>query len=679
MAADHPAPDTRLHAEDLLRIAVLDDVALSPDGHLAVVAIRTGDTVANCYYSSLFIYPIDGSPAWPLTAGQARDRAPRWSPDGRQLAFLSNRGANTQVWLIELHGEARQLTFFPHGVAEPPAWSPDGRYLVVVAWQEVDESSPAADTALDSAAGVTVVTRTSYRLDGLGYLGHRYQHIWTVEVESGTASAVTIGRTDNYAPAWSPDGERIAFVSNRADDWGVDVRSSLWVVSSRGGVAARVTPEQGVAFAPAWSPDGAYLAYSGLPADMAYGSNHQLLLATPAGDQAPRPLVGAMFEGHVGGSLLSDTWQTGAGALPLHWTPDSSAIFFVAARRGRAHLCMVDLEGGITTLVAGERACAMLSVSRDGQTLAFGTADLLHAADLYVLQGEVGGSWQQPRALTRLNPWLDERDMQQPIAFTATSADGRVVDAWLVPPVGVDHPMPGPLVLHIHGGPHSIFGCTFFFDMHYLSSQGYAVLFINPRATRSYGDDFALCNLGRWGEGDAPDQLAALDHAAAMGWVDARRIAVMGLSYGGYMVNWLIGHCERFCAAVSENGISNLLSAYGTSDGGWYFFPLELGAEPDEDPELYRRLSPLSAVNHVQTPLLLLQSEDDWNCPIEQGEQIYTALKRRGRAVEMVRFAGEGHIMTTAGTPLARVARRRHLARWFRLYLSGGAPSSPRP
>jgi dipeptidyl aminopeptidase/acylaminoacyl peptidase len=368
-----------------------------------------------------------------------------------------------------LHGEARQLTFFPHGVAEPPAWSPDGRYLAVVVWHEVDGSSPAEVAAIESAAGVTVVTRTTYRLDGHGYLGHCYHHIWIVDVETATAFRLTTGLTDNYAPVWSPGGERIAFVSNRADDWGVDFRSALWVVSGGGGAEVRVSPEQGVAFAPAWSPDGNYLAYSGLPANVAYGSNHRLLLATPAGEHAPRVLVGAAtFEGHVGGSLLSDTWQTGAGSLPQHWTPDSKAIVFVAAHRARAHVFMADLEGGITRLVGGERACAMLSVSRDVRTLAFGAADLLHPADLYVLQRDADGSWRQPRVCSRLNPWPDERDLQRPIVFTCASADGRAVDAWLVPPAGRDHSRPGPLVLHVHGGPHSIFGYTFFFDTHLL-------------------------------------------------------------------------------------------------------------------------------------------------------------------------------------------------------------------
>lgn len=670
MAADSPVPDRRLHPEDLLRIAVLDDVALSPDGLLVAVAIRTGDIAANCYHSSISIYPVEGSPSWSLTAGQVRDRAPRWSPDGRRLAFLSNRGAGTQVWLTGLQGEARQVTSFPHGVIEPPAWSPDGRYLAVVVWQEVDGSAPARAVALESAAGVTVVARTTYRLDGYGYLGHRYHHIWIVDVETATAFPLTAGPTDNHAPVWSPGGERIAFVSNRADDWGTDSRSALWVVPASGGAAVRVTPERGVAFAPAWSPDGTHIAYSGLPAGGIYGSNHRLLLASPAGEHDPRELVGpATFEGHVGGSLLSDTWQSGAGALPLHWTPDSKMIFFVAAHRARAHIFVADLEGGITGLVEGERASAMLSISRDGRTLAFGAADLLHPPNLCVLQRAVDGSWRQPRALSRLNSWLDERELRQPISLTVASRDGRAIDAWLVPPAGVDHPVPGPLVLHIHGGPHSIFGYTFFFDTHLLSAQGYAVLLVNPRATRSYGDDFALCNLGRWGEGDAPDQYAALDRAVALGWVDPRRVGVMGLSYGGYMVNWLIGHSARFCAAVSENGISNLLSAYGTSEGGWYFFPSELGAEPDGDPDLYLRLSPLTVADRIQTPLLLLQSEDDWNCPAEQGEQLYTALKRRGRTVEMVRFAEEGHIMTTAGRPLARLIRRRHLLRWFRTHL----------
>jgi dipeptidyl aminopeptidase/acylaminoacyl peptidase len=341
----------------------------------------------------------------------------------------------------------------------------------------------------------------------------------------------------------------------------------------------------------------------------------------------------------------------------------------VAVQRARSHILSADLTGTVRGIVDGDRACTLPSLSRDGRNIAFAAADPTHAADLHVLSRTEDGRWRQPRALSRLNPWLDAAGLEQPIAFTASSAGGRAIDAWLVPPRGPGRPVPGPIVLYVHGGPHSIFGYTFFFDMHMLSAHGYAVLYCNPRATRSYGDDFACCNLGHWAEGDAPDQFAALDYSMALGWVDPRRVGVMGLSYGGYMVNWLIGHSTRFRAAVSENGISNLLSAYGTSDGGWYFMPIELGAEPDEDPALYARLSPLGAVDQIEIPLLLMHCEEDTNCPIEQAEQLYIALKRRGKTVEMVRFAGEGHIMLLNGRPAARLMRRLQILRWFRAYL----------
>jgi dipeptidyl aminopeptidase/acylaminoacyl peptidase len=254
-----------------------------------------------------------------------------------------------------------------------------------------------------------------------------------------------------------------------------------------------------------------------------------------------------------------------------------------------------------------------------------------------------------------------------------TNAEGAAIDAWLIPPANRTEPTAGPLVLDIHGGPHSIFGYALFFDMQLHAAHGYSVLFVNPRATRSYGDQFSTCNLGQWGEGDAPDLLAALDAAIKTGWVDTERIGVVGLSYGGFMTNWLIGHCTRFRAAVSENSISNLVSFYGTSDIGWYFTPDEMGAEPEEDLSRYSRISPLSAVDRITTPLLLLNSMEDWRCPIEQAEQFYAALKRRGRMVEMVCFPGESHGMLSSGRPGSRLVRYEHVARWFATYLQATA------
>ena len=296
---------------------------------------------------------------------------------------------------------------------------------------------------------------------------------------------------------------------------------------------------------------------------------------------------------------------------------------------------------------------------------------MVNPPDVYVSPA-LGG---EERCILRLNPWLDRRIRSQPEPLTVTSPDGRLIDAWLIPPAGVVEPRPGPLVLDIHGGPHSTFGYAFFFDMQLLATQGYSVLFVNPRATRGYGDDFALCNLGRWGEGDAPDLFAALDAAIETGWVDPTRIGVTGLSYGGFMTNWLIGHSNRFRAAVSENCLSNLPSFYGTSDIGWYFAPAEIGGEPEEEAVRYAHISPLSAAGSITAPLLLLNGLEDWRCPIEQAEQIYTALKRRGRMVEMVCFPGESHVMLAEGRPRTRLVRCGHLLRWFATYLT--APTAP--
>jgi len=661
-----------LDLRDLARIVVVDDVAIAPAGDLVAATIRVTDRAANRYRTHVQLLPVDGQPARRLSSDEYNDHAPRWSPDGGRLAFLSDRSGSEQVWLAARAGEAeaRQLTRFPLGVTGELVWSPDGRSLVVTVSEQVgSEVGPPA--SLDHATPPFAITRTTYRVDGQGYLASRYKRLWVVDIQSGNGYPLGQEPVDDSAPAWSPDGESIAFVSNREDARLIEFRSAIWVIPSRGGIARRVTPALGVALAPAWSPDGREIAYIGTLPDRRYGANHRVLLARVGAqeglDDMPRVLT-ARFAGHAGGSLFSDTWSAGRAPVHLHWSPDGMAIRFLAEDRARVHICAVSREDHITTVVGGDRSCGMLSVSSHGDTIAFAASSPLHLPDVYV----TGPDGQDERRLSALNPWLDDVTLARPQALQVTSADGTAVDAWLIPPVGGETPTRGPLVLDIHGGPHSSFGQVFFFDMQLLAAHGYAVLFANPRATRGYGDSFALRNIGHWGEGDAPDLLGALDAAVATGWVDPARVGVMGLSYGGYMTNWLIGHTGRFRAAVSENSISNLLSFHGTSDIGWHFAPDELGAAPDDAPELYTRLSPLTAAAAIDAPLLLLNCLEDWRCPIEQAEQLYTALKRRGRTVEMVCFPGESHTMLSIGRPLSRFERRGHLLRWFATYLRGG-------
>ncbi|HVC78946.1 MAG TPA: S9 family peptidase [Chloroflexota bacterium] len=659
-----PTSGRTLVPEDLLQFAVIDDVAMAPEGNLVALTVRTADLPANQYYARLRIIPVDGSPPWALPAGEYADHAASWSPDGTRLAFLSDRTGKDQVWLTTMGGgEPRQLTSFPLGVSGHAVWSPDGSRLAIAAVEADDQDSgPAAIVASDALP--FAVNTLCYRVDGKGYVGTRRQHLWVLDLETTVVTRLTEGLAGAYSPAWAPDGRHLAFVANRRDERLTEFRSAVWTVPSSGGAASRITPEEGVAQAPAWSPDGTEIAYRGLLSGSTFAPNHHLLLVSAHGDGTPRSLTGT-FGGHVGGSLFSDTCRAGEGPPRLFWSPDGTTVRFLAADRGRVHILGVDRAGVITRLVGGDRSCGMLQVSDQGSILVYAAADFTHTPDLYVADAAGAGE----RRLSRLNPWLEEVRLSRPRPLSVAAPDGLALDAWLIPPAGGETPVAGPLVLDIHGGPHSIFGPAFFLDMQLLAARGFGVLLVNPRATRSYGDHFAACNLGHWGEGDAPDLLAALDAALKTGWVDQDRVGVMGLSYGGYMTNWLIGHTDRFRAAVSENSISNLVSFSGTSDIGWYFTPDEIGAEPWEDRERYLRLSPLSAADRIEIPLLLLNSQEDWRCPIEQAEQLYVALKRRGGIVEMVRFPGESHGMMSIGRPRSRLDRYRRVADWFATYV----------
>lgn len=653
----------RLSLDDLPRFALIDDIALSPEGDRVAMTVRTTDRASNRDRAAITLVASDGSSSQALPSGAYDDHTASWSPDGTRLAFVSNRGGTEQVWLHEGDGEARQITFFPLGVRGPAAWSPDGRFLaVVVTTQTLAQDQPPAILTADGPP--FTVTEICYRADGQGYLGGRGHNIWIVDVENCVATQLTDGNAATTSPTWSPDGSQIAFIANRDDERLLEFRSSVWTVAVRGGEPIRITPATGVASAPAWSPDGREVAYIGLLPGKAFAPNHHVLLVPADGRGTPRSLT-SDFVGHVGSGLFSDMWQPGKAPTRLFWTPDGHVVRFLAAVRARVHVFETSRDGTVRPLVEGDRACGQLQVSRDGRTLAYAAADFLRPHDLYVATPAEGAE----RRLSHLNPWLDAIRLSEPRPIAVTGVDGLPIDAWLIPPSGATEPTPAPLVLDVHGGPHSIFGHVFFFDMQLLAAEGYSVLFANPRATRGYGDHFSSCNVGHWGEGDAPDLLAALDAALATGWVDPNRVGVIGLSYGGYMTNWLVGHSDRFRAAISENSISNLVSFYGTADIGWYFLPEEMDAEPDAELERYIRLSPLSAASQIKTPLLFLNTLEDWRCPIEQAEQLYTALKRRSQTVEMVCFPGESHAMLANGKPLSRLTRRQHMLRWLATYL----------
>ncbi len=664
--------------EDLFRLHVITDAEISPDGCCAAYVLKRAHLDDNCYRSAIYVVQLDvGDPAaeFQLTGDDSNSTTPRWSPDGHALAFVSDRSGVPQIYLAEVGapGSApRQLTNLDRG-ASAPVWSPDGSRIACLstAGNGLDD-----EERKQPGGPIRHITRKSYRFDGAGFGDGRFSHIWVFDVVTGAGLQLTAGEHDDMLPAWSPDGRRIAFVSNRLSEANVGFYAQVYVVPATPGAQPVTAPDQArcvshgteTAEYPAWSPDGTEIAYIGRHVGAPAGANTDIYVVSAAGG-ADAHILTAGFDRGVGTGVFGDTWSNYADAS-LFWGADE-ILYFTACNRGRVWLFRVSRETGVTSVIGGDRTVGFVSLARGTGRLAYVAGDFTNPCDLYTSQ--LDGS--DERRLTSINAAvLDDLAIQLPQLLQVEGpAPDAPVDAWLMRPAGYIPEHTYPLVQYIHGGPHSTFGHTFFFDMQLWASQGWNVLFVNPRASQGYGEYFATCNIGRWGGGDWPELERALDAAVQLGGVDTSRLAVTGLSYGGYMTNWIIGHTTRFCTAISENGLSNLVSFYGTSDIGWHWLERELGMEIWGNLDAYMRLSPISYVPAMGTPLLLIQAEDDGRCPIEQGEQLFTALRARDVPCEMVRFPGESHLFLVFGKPQLRLQRRQHMLRWLRRYLESHA------
>jgi len=652
-------------AEDLYSFRFLVLAQLSPDGERIAFAVRTVTSEHDGYQAAIWLVPFDGSrEAVRLTSGAGQDLHPRWSPDSRTIAFLSDRAALEKgdgkkrkpknVFVLSLDGgEARQLTSFDDDCADI-AWSPDGRRLAFTV-----KDAKAADADDD---GPRVYDRMRYKTDE-GFLSdERRKHIWIVDVSGGEPRRLTDGDWDDGQIAWSPNGREIAFISNRSADRERNTVADIHVASVTDGATRRVSNELGQFGNPSWSPDGTTIACYGVEKALGSAAKNVHLWLWPAAGGGKGTDLLATWDRTVGSVVMSDM-RAQVPTLAPKWSADRARVIFVGSDQGTANVYSVPAGGGeVRAETLGAHQVVSLSLADDTTKFACVFSNATCPGD--VAAGEFGKGL---RCLTDLNgELLRARHITPPERVEFKGADGWMVEGWLMKPRGFEPSKKWPLVLEIHGGPHSTYGNGFFHEFQVLTGRGFAVLYTNPRGSHAYGEKFSTACVGDWGGKDYEDLMAGVDHALGTGWIDEKRLYVTGGSYGGFMTNWIVGHTTRFRAAATQRSISNNVSAFGTSDIGWHFWEDEMGdATPWRDAGRLVERSPLTYVPKVKTPVLILHAERDLRCPIEQAEQFFTALRLHGVETQFVRFPEDNHDLTRGGKPRNRVEHAKRIADWF--------------
>ena len=667
--------------EDLYQMKFLSRPRIAPDGRQVAYVVTRIDERKHAYRSAIWLASIDGSEARRFSAESGHTSDPAWSPDGRWLAFVSDREGELpdneakkrgkgkpQVWLIPTDGgEARQLTFMEHG-ASSPVWSPDSKRLLLSA---AVGPSPEEGEDGKSLPQARVIDRLWYRLDGVGFIYERRSHLFLQNIDGGEPEQLTDGDWDDGEAAWSPDGTQIAFTSNHADDrWrlpGADVYT-LAIVDGKAGALRCLTDETLGCGSPSWSPDGKVIAFLASYKVKSAGHTFLYSIAADAEKQAATNLS-LKFDGSCMDWTNSDIGDEHLMPAPV-WSQDGTTLYIIASYHGASRIYAIPSRGADAepeTLTPGDVHVRDFSVDAAKGTFALLIGDATRPQEIFVRSV---GSSAEVRRITGANDALfNDLTLAPPEYMSYKGADGWDMDGWLLKPGDFDASKKYPLVVEIHGGPQTQYGYGFFHEMQLLVAQGYVVLYTNPRGSCGYGYDFALAVQGAWGEKDSIDIMNGVDQLVHRGYIDEHRIGVTGGSYGGFMTNWLIGHYDRFKVAITDRCVSNMATMFGASDVGWDLADDNLDTTPWEDLDKYMHMSPLRYVANMHTPLLILHSEQDLRCNIEQAEQLFAALKYMGREVLFVRFEGQSHGLSRGGHPRLRLERLRHIKSWFEKYL----------
>lgn len=645
---------------DLYEIRFLRDVALSPDGRSAAFTVERMDRRENKYFTELFVVDHSGR-VRAFVRGKKNLRSPQWSPDGSAIAFIQSEKEKQDLWLIPTDGgEAYRLTK-ADGSFGSFRWAPDGRRIVCeFTRRDVDKKRVPEK---DKPPLYHHVTRAWYRLDDAGMLGRERQHLWLVNSRTGAMKQLTRGVNGDGQPAWAPDGRSVVFVTNREEDFEGRIQYEQIMAINVDGTRERTFRlPAGPKASPVLSPDGRHLAYVGSdrPDRFVGWQTYYIWLAPVKGGKAVK--LTARLDRSPGDHVIDDTGNHGNAGI--RFTADGLGILFLMTDHGVTGLYRFDIAAGSARRLFGSQQRVYAFDTNPSGAIVMAVSDPQCPGDVY--------RWHRGRAdrLSWINrQYLAKRRLATVQEYRFRGAHGDEVQAWLMKPPRSSDRRRLPVCVQIHGGPYAAYGYSFFHEFQVLAARGYAVFFCNPHGSMGCGERFARALHNRWGVPDGVDIMKAVRMLKREQWADPKRFAVMGGSYGGFMTNWLIGHTNEFCAAVTMRSVVNLLSFFG-HDFGFAMGREFVGDWWEKDNfRFYWNMSPLRYVTRVRTPLLIIHSEQDLRCPVGQAEELFAALKRLGRDVEMVRFPGESHELSRHGTPRRREMRLEFIVGFLKRHL----------
>jgi len=662
---------------DLYDFHWIADAKISPDGSRIVYTLVNVSAKHDGYETALWLIPAAGGAARQLTAGP-RDTSARWSPDGKTLAFLRTpAGAPAQINLLSLEGgEARPLTDLARG-AGTPLWSPDGKTIAFTSTTNPGESDKKDDTKSD----VRVITKAQYRNNGGGYPEPaRPSHIWMVAVppapgEPQKARQLTTGEYSEGDIVWARDNSRVFYSSEQeTEPYYTPSHNTIFAVDAKGGSPVKIASIDGSARGLSLNPSGQVLAFVAAINKGDNGviersfSQPDLWVTAAAPGSTPRNLT-MKYDYDIAGGVGGDQGAPrGGGQSKPFWSKDGRYIFVGAAEEGKANLKRIDAETGeVKPYTDGNHDVFSYDATPDGSKAAVLISTPTNIGDLFTTSGD--GKLAQ---LTHINDKLfSQLNLTEPAMLWYKSFDGQKIQTWVQRPPDFQEGRKYPMILDIHGGPHSAYGYTFDHEFQWMAAKGYVVLYPNPRGSTSYGQDFGNVIQYHYPGDDHKDLMAGVDELIKRGWVDENKLGVTGGSGGGVLTNWAIGHTDRFKAAVSQRSIADWSGFWYTADFTQFTSSWFRGA-PWESEVDYKERSPITYITKVKTPTMFIEGEDDMRTPpADGGEQMFRALKYLKIPTVMIRFPGETHELSRSGKPTHRVERLEHIVAWMDKYVNG--------